>query len=287
MKQIETARSNSRAEDSGTSVGARILWTGVTAALLCSTAGRIYGQTATLSAPIRLDRPLTASESCVVAMGTGPHLQVPKTLFPQGYCDSVKQPVPVQTLSMAFWFPDMKQTDWPGEMDIFLAKQRGDWVPQTDRFRVWINFLFYPAQVKNATYEDWEMPERQVWQMIERARHNPDPDAYKEPIISSSTVDGLREIKFGPEIPQSPEYVMKAKKNGWYIGPDLARSYVESPGSPYSLLMHCDGGFVCIGSLQITSNKLQYRFYIPIESLPHTKEVIIIIDRMIQKWIIN
>jgi hypothetical protein len=235
-------------------------------------------------APERLDRALTNSESCTTAFEGGPTLRVPLSLLPRVLCGNKNAPALINKLSFAFWFPDMTQTQAVGEIDMFLDRQRGIYVPQDKRFRANILFLFFPKQIPNATYEDWDGSEPQVWQIIERIKKA--PMSYKVPIVKPSPYPRLSEIQFGPALVMPPAQVKEWLAKGWNPY-SRGYAYVESAKSDYALLLFCKGGPTCQGHVQLLSSHLQYRFVIPSEALPHATEFILATNDLIDGWIVR
>jgi hypothetical protein len=95
-------------------------------------------------APVRLDAPPTDANSIRVDFGYGVILRMPKTQGPpQAMLPAPNGLVHQQAVSMVFWYPDLTPTGWVPQVDYIIQRERNAYVPQRDRFRVNIQWLYY------------------------------------------------------------------------------------------------------------------------------------------------
>ena len=230
---------------------------------------------------------MTPENSFLQDFGNGGILRIPKIVYPNAVFDHPEKPVQGEIASLTLQFPDMTLTDWKSHMDIIFEKQRGSYVPQKDRFPVYISALFYSPGNMGL------MPtgQRTVWS-LRPALALKNSTSGKKLTFTDSKYIGLSV----PQVEETPaekadrekrieKQAEERKKNGWHESNRV--TYVEKPGSPYELFMDCDdpSSLKCDAYVYSKSSQFQYRMNFPPEAVAHTDALIRAINKMIDQWV--
>jgi hypothetical protein len=227
---------------------------------------------------IRLDAPLTQDNSVPLAFEDGPTLRVPKILFdPESLSKDPKQVFQTRALSLTFWYPDMTVTSL--QSPSIPHKGTPGYVPQTDRFWVWVNYMWYvrpdsDSLVPGSTQPDFKFaprPPRIAINLWCSASKNGRCD---EMTRLDSGIVGIDRAVSTRWIVQNPGAEPPTKNGAVYV----ARSE-----SPYELYMSCSG-LDCDATVYSKSHHFEYRMYFPSEAAGRTDALIRIIDKMLDAW---
>jgi hypothetical protein len=208
-------------------------------------------------------------------------LRVPKVLYPASVIPKEpSQPIKAEALSMTFWYPDMTPTDWVSAMDTIIDKARGVYVPQSDRFRVRIVWLFYsPNNWRNLSPGEGKLIEPGPDQILKNRACCDERGLPRKMVHVPSGLPGLEALKAADWIEKHPEQASHDPQEGG--------TYVAARKAPYELVMDCDGpekGVECVAHVYSKTQRFQYRMIFPPEAVRHTDELIRAIDRMLNQW---
>ncbi len=227
----------------------------------------------------RLDASLPASATCLIKLGTGPRMRVPRAIVNAPSCSDQRQATPVEQFDLTLEFPEMTVGLWTGAMGRIFAQEAGKDVVHVDEFPVRFIYIFYPEQFANPSLDDWSGPNPQVWQMKARRLDDSRRQFGKDnvPTIRESKIPGLRTMSYAP--PSWPRTPGPTGKYDQAVG-----ILIEPEGADYDLLMSCDATIECLAFVQIKSSRTQYRFLMPSEAAVHAGELIPAVNKMIGKW---
>ncbi|WP_041741636.1 hypothetical protein [Collimonas fungivorans] len=248
---------------------------------------------------MRLDAPVTLTNSVLFDFGYGQILRVPKILFPPSIIPKdPHQPLKAQMLSMTFQFPDMVQGGYSSGMDTIFDMQAGRHVRNPDRFPVNIVWMFYSdeemanlpwerrAEIPFLDVRPTRMFRNQVQGISDFAQY--EHRSFVPPTIVDSKYKGLREVHFAIlDQAYYDKQVKLAKERGVNWEAAQRTTYIEGVGSPYELLMECDhpSSLKCQAYVYSKSSHFQYRMIFPPEAVAHADELIRTINRMVDGWI--
>ncbi len=277
------------------------------APLICISALIVFSSTSscaqnTTEKEIRIDTPVTASNSALYDLGDGVRLRIPMTvvgLTPERLKE-IKQPIswdmPIFNL-LSFTYPEMTQSRYAPETDT-----------DSSRFSVWMRWLFYSPEGTGMTAPDEPRnvyrvrPSRMLLNSkigFEEAEH---PDKhYKrsseippyEPTIVKSKYPGLIEVRF-PETERIKKYRSDDKKIIKQNGGNERYADVREPifvaeeDATYELYMRCevmeDVSDKCAAEIFSKSTHFQYRIEFSYAAISRTDELVRAINRLLTAW---
>ncbi len=235
-----------------------------------------------VEAKVRLDAPVTPENSSPQEFTPGVVLHVPKCIYPQIDYAKVKEPIKAKSLEMTFVFPDMTMaSEMQGEVEKFLLMQQGKYVPQKDRFPVFVIWMWHvkpdsDSFVPGSKQPDYEFePRPPRMELNQHCYQFVDGHCVQEMVRIPSRIKGIDAIISAEWAKAHPE----ALRHDF----PKRRSYLAKPESPYELLMDC-GAINCQAHLYSKRWHFQLRMVFAAEGVEHADELFRAIDRMLGQW---
>jgi len=235
------------------------------------------------SNPQRLDLPPTPDDSVQFTFDDGgPTLRLPKVLFAEERLRaSSGAGIKAKAVELVFWYPDMTPADWASTMDKYWQKQGHMYVPEKDRFRVHIVWMYF----SDPRWDDLDPAKRPPMFGLEPRPPRIEMNLNCIPFTAecmgreqrvSSSFPGLDRLVPREVIQKHPETVkgLRHSEEG---------TYRESNGAAYELYMSCQS-IECQAHVFSKTYRIQYRMRFATEAVAHTGELIGAIDRMIGSW---
>lgn len=230
-----------------------------------------------------LNARLALGQGCVVRLSQGPRMRIPSEMLDKRQNCSATVPADVELLRVVLNYPEMTPGEWVGLIDRHFAQLHHTDVLHKDHFQVNILYIFYPAQIKNATIDQWTGVEPQVWQIKKRQYSDGDLMGWSnETRVSDSLIKPLRQLSFY----KRPDKPSPYRAHGDVYDRSLG-FLIQPVGADYDLWMDCDEAIECEGRVQINASHIQYRFQMPYEAALHAGDLISSLNRMIDGWLVK
>ena len=217
---------------------------------------------------------------CSVDIGRGFRLHIPSQML-YGSCEHADVLFGLSNYGVVLNFPDESPGRWLGLGDRRDAQDKGIRISPDDPFPVSIRHVFAAAPVPAGDLNTMFGNLPQVWQLKQRQYADGKLMGWSnETRVVESSIKPLRQLSFY----KRPNKPLPYEAHGTLYDRSLGE-LIQPEGADYDLLMDCDERIECDGRVQLNSNKIQYEFLMPYESVSHAGEVVAWINQMIGEWL--